>query len=506
MTPTPYRRRAGVSLVAALLASALLPAISVGEERSTLETRTTTPLVDRSAPPAPGAPRPFVLPAIRSLVLDNGLEVTLVERPGFPTFSARLAVEAGTGTHADNLAVPVLVARLLRDGTRSFTSEELAGFIDANGIAYGASAGPSTVTLSADAINTGFDEVLTLLAEVATSPTFPSERVAARKAEYVGEQELARGKPEFHLDRRVQAVLFGDHPWGRFAPELDQIRAVEDAQIRAHYERTFAPQRARLVIVGDLPDDAESLISAAFGAWSAPGATTETVTRAAVNTCNDAHVVVRPNSVQTAIAWVGPGVSVAAPDYVEALAANQVIGGGSSSRLFGVLREQKSYTYGAYSRFSGWDDVATLRAFSNVRGEVTSEALADFEVELARFAAEPVPESELKDARDYLAGVFPIDLQTNSQMAGQILSLLNAGQGLDYLERFRGEVLSVTPEAASIQAARLHDPEHLSLVMVGEEDRVVTTAVNHSSHVYVYDLDGALVRELDGVEPDTCNR
>lgn len=471
-----------------------------------LVTRPMAPLIDRTQPPPPGDAREYEIPDPRTLVLDNGLEVVVVDRPGFPTLAARLSVRAGTDATDSRPALAGLVARLLRDGTTTRSATEIARFIDANALEFGATTSENRLVMSVDTLADTLDEGLALLAELAAEASFPDDRFVARQGEMVDEIEVAASRPEWHSQRMLRQVLFADHPYGQIALP-DDVLSLSNDDVRAFHAATFDPRRARLVLVGDLPDDVDARVTDAFDDW-APSETAlgerEAPALVDISTCNEAHVIVRPGSVQTTVAWAGPGVLDSDERFFDALLANHVLGGGASARLFMNLRERRSLTYGAYSSLSVLDGAAWFSASSNVRSEVTAEALEAFEEEFARFDGSAIAIDDLSDARDYLAGVFPIDNETNAQLASRIAYVFDRGLGVEWLRAYRGAVRAVEPDRAGEIGARLIDRDRLTLVMVGPEEAVVDVAAQHASRVHVYDLEGALLRTVEGVLPSSC--
>jgi len=223
-----------------------------------------------------------------------------------------------------------------------------------------------------------------------------------------------------------------------------------------------------------------------------------------IEVCNEAFVVLRPDTVQTNINWVGPGIRQADPEYFHALLANQVLGGNAGARLFMNLRESKSYTYGAYSRLSQIYGGAWFTAFSNVRGPVTAGALTEFRNEFARMAEGTIDDKELAGAVDYLAGIFPIQIEENGPLADVMLRTLDQGLELDYLKTYRERVRGVTREQAETAARRNMSGTAFSLIMVGTEEQTVANAKAQSSKVNVYDLDGKKIREEAGSLARLC--
>jgi zinc protease len=462
------------------------------------------PPLDRSRPPEPGEPRPYVLPAVTQRMLDNGLMVLLVDRPGFPTVSARLSLRAGRDESGGNVAIPLLTGRALRDGTATRSAEALADYIDSHGIDFNVGVATNQVRLGADVLSSKLDEALALFAELVTQATYPDERIASRKDELIAELVVARAQPSFHRDRLMRRVAFGEHPYAVFQPTPEQVAEVTPEALRAFYEGHYGPARAQLVIVGDLPDDLDALLARTLGTWTRDVTPYEPPPPIELSTCNHAHVVLRDDSAQTSIQWVGPGISPRADEYLAAVAANQVLGGGASARLFLNLRQDKSYTYGAYSGLSDLLGTAWFTASSDVRSAVTAPALGEFVGEFERLRSEPLPGSELGDAKQYLSGVFPLQLETNAALASRLSELVDIGLGVRFLEEYRDRVEAVDVSAAQAAGARLVQREQLALVMVGEEDVVVPAARSFASRVYVYDLDGNLLREEPGELPSSC--
>ena len=105
------------------------------------------------------------------------------------------------------------------------------------------------------------------------------------------------------------------------------------------------------------------------------------------------------------------------------LLMHTVLGANASSRLFMNLREEKGYTYGAYSSLDARRSAGTFRATAEVRTPVTGDSLKEFFYELDRIRNEPVSEKEIADAKSYLTGVFPIRLETQEGLIDQLVQI-----------------------------------------------------------------------------------
>ncbi|MCA9564234.1 MAG: insulinase family protein, partial [Myxococcales bacterium] len=215
------------------------------------------PAFDRTSPPLPGTPRPFELPSARELTLANGLSVVILDRgEDSPTLSARLSIRAGSD-RSDSPALPELVSETLRDGTVRWSAAELADYANEHGVELNVSSGANWVTIQTDSLSSSTQPALELLFELAARATFPADRLEARRGEYIDHLTLSAAQPSFHRDRLARRVLFGDHPYGTIYPTVEQLNAVTQADVQSYYQTYYGPAQARLVLVGDVPDDIE---------------------------------------------------------------------------------------------------------------------------------------------------------------------------------------------------------------------------------------------------------
>ena len=145
-----------------------------------------------------------------------------------------------------------------------------------------------------------------------------------------------------------------------------------------------------------------------------------------------------------------------------------VLGANASSRLFMNLREEKGYTYGAYSSLDARRTAGTFRSTAEVRTPVTGDSLKEFFFELKRIRNEPVSEKEIADAKSYLTGVFPLRLETQEGLVDQLLQIKMFGLPQDYLETYRSQIQAVTIEQVQEVAKKYVRPDEAAIVIVGD--------------------------------------
>src|SRR5215210_2502356 len=131
-------------------------------------------------------------------------------------------------------------------------------------------------------------------------------------------------------------------------------------------------------------------------------------------------------------------------DYFPTMVMNQVLGAGASSRIFMNLREEKGYTYGAYTRLNAKRLAGDIEATAEVRNDVTGDSLKEFFYELERIRTDKVADDELADAKSFLTGVFPIRAETQEGLTNLIVNQHLYGLPEDYLQTYREKVDAVT--------------------------------------------------------------
>jgi predicted Zn-dependent peptidase len=136
------------------------------------------------------------------------------------------------------------------------------------------------------------------------------------------------------------------------------------------------------------------------------------------------------------------------------------------------LRERHGFTYGVHSRFNFRRGPGPFLVSTSVASDVTAPAVREALHELERFAADGPEDAEVESARDYIAGVFPLRVETTAQLAARVAELMIFDLPADHHTRYRDHVRAVTPAAAREAAARHVRPEQATIVIVGDADVV----------------------------------
>jgi hypothetical protein len=198
----------------------------------------------------------------------------------------------------------------------------------------------------------------------------------------------------------------------------------------------------------------------------------------------------RVGSAQSNIVLANLGVNRNHPDYFPILVMNQILGAGASSRLFMNLREEKGYTYGAYSSFDSRRLTGLFEATAEVRSAVTGDSLKEFFYELNRIRDEKVGENEIEDAKNFLTGVFPIRAETQEGLTNLIVAQKLYGLPDNYLQTYRDNVMGVTIDEIQRVANQYINPDKMALVIVGDAEEILKQAKSFAEKIEIFDTEG----------------
>src|SRR6266478_2829794 len=445
----------------------------------------------RQAPP-PLPPHPIVIPTARETVLTNGLTVLVVEEPRLPLVSYRLALRAGTAY--DPVKLPGLtdmVAGLLPEGTESKTSRQLADEVARMGASLTAGANSDYTIVAASALTKFRDNILDLMAEVILNPSFPENEVELAKQNTKESLRQQRAQPSFLAVEMVSRIMFGSHPYAVVAPTPESLDRLKRDDFVQFHRTNFVPNNGVFIIVGDVRfDELLPRLEALFSGWKKGAELQTDFPTPPVRTKRSAYVIDRRGSAQSNIVIANSGITRTSPDYFPMLLMHTVLGATASSRLFMNLREEKGYTYGAYSNLDARRTAGTFRATAEVRTPVTGDSLKEFFYELNRIRTEPVSEKEILDAKSYLTGVFPIRLETQEGLIDQLVQIKMFGLPDNYLNTYRSQIQSVTREQIRAVALKYVKPDEAAIVIVGDGNQLSEQIKPYAENIEFYNTAG----------------
>jgi zinc protease len=420
-------------------------------------------------PPAPTPLRPVRFPAFQEARLPSGVDVVVVENHEQPTLSVSLTFRAG-GVHdpADKAGLSEIVAELLTKGTKTRTAEQIAATIEGAGGSIGAGTDDDFLTITTGVLTDHADLAFELLGDIVRNSTFPEAEVELARTRYVSSYQLALSQAEVVAGWFYAAELYGAHPYGRHATATT-YRAITRDDVVGFAAQRLRPAGALLVVAGDIDlARVRELTGRHFAGWRGTSPTPPVLPTPTPKRGTDILLVHRPGSVQANIILGNTTMVPGDTNYYAARLATQVLGGGADARLFLILREQKSWTYGAYASLSRARGLGRWQATAEVRTEVTDSALREMLTQVDRMRTELVPDSELANVKGFLVGAFPLTIETPSQVASQVANVRRLGLPRDYIQTYRDRLSAVTAARTRAAAARYYRRDQLTIVVVGD--------------------------------------
>jgi len=450
-----------------------------------------TPELRRSAP-EPLAPVAFEIPKPIQATLDNGLRVVIFPDERLPLVSYRLAFFSGDINDPKGATgLTSAMTAMLTEGTAELTSLQLAEKIERLGASISAGASDDFTTVGASSLSLYAGEILHLMADVVLRPTFPESELDLYRRNTIENLKFQRSQPGFLAGEQAARLIYGKHPYSSVSPSAEDIEKLDrDKLVKFHAER-FVPNNAIFIVVGDVKQD-EFLadLNELFGDWQQGSGVTNDFPEPPARTARSLTIVDRPGSAQSNIVLTNLGVKRDDPDYSPLIVMNQVLGAGASSRVFMNLREEKGYTYGAYTRLETKKLAGDFEATAEVRTAVTGDSLKEFFYELDRIRVDLVGEEELADAKNFLTGVFPLRAETQSGMTTLIVNQHLYDLPEDYLQTYRDNVDAVTAEQVLAIAQKRVRPDEMAIVIVGDAEEVLPQVESYASSVEIFDTEG----------------
>lgn len=436
------------------------------------------------------------LPRPVEVKLKNGLTVLILEDRRAPFISVQLYIN-GAGALFEPPALAGLAgtaAQMLREGTRSRTSIQIAEEVDRLGATLGAgsSFGSPDAVLSASGLSDNFAAWFQLAVDVLLNPSFPADELEKLKQRQRAQLRQQRSAANFLVEERFSRAVYGNHPAATVSATPESIDSLTREVLMQWHGERYRPQNAILGIAGDVR--AAELIGKLekwLSGWQR-SEFAEVWPRAPVAAAaRQIFLVDRPGSVQTTMALGNIAIDRRSPDYLPMVVMNHVIGGGAAGRLFLNLREEKGYTYGVYSTFTALRYPGPWQAGGNMRTEVTAGALVEFFNEIRRIREEKVPTVELAAGKRAIAARFALSLEQPAAILGLAIARKQYDLSADYWDSYPARIMAVSADEVQRVARKYLDPEAMQLVAVGDAIRI-KTALEKYGAVGVYDSDGRL--------------
>lgn len=445
----------------------------------------------RKTAPEPLAPVAFNIPQPVATELSNGLKILIFEDSRLPLVSLRLAFRSGNANDpADWNGLTSALTAMLNEGTHHRTSKQLAEEIERLGATISANSDDDNTIIAASSLSLYSSDILRLMAEMVRFPAFPEDELRLFKQNTIENLKFQRSQPSFLANEQIARLIYGSHPYSVVSPTAAEVENITREKLTEFHQKMFIPNNAIFIAVGDVTrDDLIKQIEENFGGWKTGNSENLKFANAPERIERTLTIVDRPGSAQSNIVIGNLAIERNHPDYFPVLLMNQILGASASSRLFMNLREEKGYTYGAYSRFHTKRHLGEFEATAEVRTAVTGDSLKEFFYEINKIRDERVSEDELQDAKNFLTGVFPIRAETQEGLTNLIVAQKLYELPDDYLQTYREKVNEITIEDVERAAQTYLQPEKAAIVIVGDAEEILLQAKDYAANVEIFDTE-----------------
>ena len=432
---------------------------------------------DRSKPPELGPPPRVSLPPIATRQLPNGLKLMIVEQHELPLADFVLLV--GSGSTADPASKPGianLVSAMLREGTTTRKSLEIADQIAFLGIRLSPTSSWESSTLSLHTPTAQLDSALALFADVALHPSFPTNEFERVRKTQLTELLQLRDQGSAIASIAFPAIIYGSaHPYGAPAQGTEaSVKALTTGDLQSYYQANFRPNNATLIVVGDVtPAQVEQKINALFGGWQRAEIPQINYSEPPKSGTTTIYLIDKPGAAQSSFRIGAVGVPRSTQDYFALTVMNTILGGSFTSRLNQNLRETRGYTYGAGSRFDMRRSAGPFIASAEIVTAKSDSALLEFMKELNGIR-QLVPPAELSRAKRYLQLQLPGNFETTQQIAAALVPVALYGLPLDYYNNYVQSIEGITQADVARVAQQYINPGSLAVVIVGDRKTIET--------------------------------
>lgn len=408
---------------------------------------------------------------IQRVVSPGGVEAWLVEEPAIPMVAMELSFQGGStlDPEGDEGAAHFLAA-MLEEGAGELDAVEFAESAQLLGARFGFDAGRDTVSISARMLAEATRESVELLRLALAEPRFDETAMERVRGQILSSIRSDESDPRALASEAWWSAAFPDDPYGRpVEGTLGSVAALTADDLRATRDRVLNAGAVKIGVVGDITaEELGPLLDTLLGDLPREDAPAPPPARFA----NAGDLTVVPFDAPQSTVMFGHGGPLRDDeDFIPLYVLNYILGGGGfSSRLTVEVREKRGLAYSTYSYLAPLDRAGLWIGGVGTANERVAESISVIREEWRRLAENGVTEEELRKAKQYLTGAYPLRFDSNASIARILVGLQEAGLGIDYPERRNDLIEAVTREQLARAAETWLRPEDLAFTVVGRPE------------------------------------
>lgn len=427
--------------------------------------------IDRSVAPIPGPDPELTMPLIWESESPNGMNIHGIGHHELPLVTYSVVIHGGH--MLDNLSKPGVAkftAQMLNEGTKNKTPEELEEAIQMLGATINIKGEEENITVSVNTLARNFEKTLTLVEEMLLEPRWDEEQFALNKTRIVNNLKRNLANPNYlayielgKLNMGTDNVLSTD-----VSGTVESVEAITLEDLKSFYDKNISPSVSDFLIVGDVDKPGvEKALAGLNKRWRSKDIVIPELIFPPVPEKASLYFIDLPGAKQSVINIGYLAIPRNHPDFYKAEVANFMLGGGASAQLFMTLREEKGYTYGAYSYFSGSEKYGTFTAEAAVRSDATFESVMLFRDIMLNYRA-GVPQEIVDFTKGSLLKANALRFETIDALLGMLTTMTLNGLPADYIKKEEDYLKGLTVEQVNETIQKYIDPMRMYYVVVGD--------------------------------------
>ncbi|MCW5520583.1 insulinase family protein [Aureitalea sp. L0-47] len=426
---------------------------------------------DRSAEPAQGPAPQLNIPTSWTAELANGMEVYGIEQNEIPTVNFSLVMEGGhLMDDMTKNGVANLMTDIMMEGTANKTPEELEEEIEMLGASINMYTTRESIVIRGNTLVRNFDKTMALIEEILLQPRWDAEEFARIKTKTVNDIKRSESNPNAVANRVYNKLLYGeDHIFAYpTSGTVESVEAITMEDLKTFYENNFSPSISTFHVVGKInKDNALKNLASLEESWASKDVSIPEYPAENDRDKASLYFVDIPNAKQSVINIGYVGLSRTDPDFYPVEVMNYKLGGSFSGNVNLILREEKGYTYGARTQFSGSKIPGTFTASSSVRTNTTGESVKIFKEEIMKYK-EGISQEDLDFTKNALIKSNARRFETQGSLLGMLQEMSMYDLPADYISGEEKVIRDMTLDQHKMLANKYLDESKMAYLVVGD--------------------------------------
>jgi zinc protease len=426
---------------------------------------------DRSVEPAKGPDPEINLPSIWKDELSNGIRIYGIEHTELPLVQFSITIKGGQFLDDLNkVGVANLITDMMMEGTKNKTPIELEEAIEELGANINMLTSREAITVMVNCLASKFSDVYQLVEEILLEPRWDDKEFDRVKKQTIENINRSKVNPGVVARTVFDKLVYGNNHIFSIPTlgTMESVEAITIDDLKGYYEKNFSPTVAHIAIVGDISQDAAvNTFKSLEGKWAAKEVAFPEYELPTPLEKSMVFFVDMPGARQSVINIGNLSLPATDPDYYPADVMNYKLGGSFNGFVNLVLREEKGYTYGARTGFSGYLNSGTFSAFSQVQSQATLESVQIFRDLMLKYR-EGIAPDDLKFTKDALVKSNARNFETMFNLLGMLNYIAMYNLPGDYIKQREEFVRNLTPEQHKELAQKYINPDRMIYLIVGD--------------------------------------